>query len=529
MQSDSGKDKHYRTAILFTLAAILILVAAAVVRSVNLQRFPMQVHNDESAMVIHGFRPMYQDPNSSILAGVSFAGHPNFGYWLSSLSSLLFGEETLWSLRIGSAIIGSLSLLFFGLFVINAFGRRTGLLFLLFASAFHIHFHFSRTGFHYIHAVFFTGLISWAFLMCVRSASLVWALVTGMFMGLGALVYPATHVLPAAMAVAWFFGKIDAPLLAPTVWHRFGRFAKLVGAFLLGLGATLGPQAVFAISHGFLGRLNATFLLHPHNIKHLSNELGTEFPTTGAVIWLNLHRTLRYFYRSDSGEQYHFSQNPLPTWGSALAIIGLLILLRRCLKRDPFALFVASVGLFTVLGSTLMIEANFSPHLILFSLLIPLAIAVGWDFALSLARARNVAVASILSALIALAWTDWNWKFYLDVVDPTKSRLTDTENWLLQLPIDTTKVTRLVNLSGRDINWAESYFELVYPAAEGIRDQSGDPAPKALRMVSTKTGPVVFVINRNEADVVQQELTKAGQRIQRFAFQGQRVDFLWVE
>lgn len=514
----------------FLCAFVLLISAAAAVRLVGLSTFPMQLHNDESAIVIHGYKPVLENPKGIFLYGTSFSGHPNFGYLLSGIATMVTGEYSRLMVRISSAAFGVLSLLMFALFVNRAWGRAASLTFLAFAATYHFHVHFSRTGFTYIHASLFMGIVSYLFARSLQTASFVWTGVLGVTMGFGALVYPATQVIPLAMVGAVLIGVIPAPSLAPSVWRHPLRTIALAGVFFAGCVVSFGPQALYSYSQGsFNSRLQQTFILHSHNVKHLAPQMGDIPVTVPGVLYFNLMRTLRFFYSSDTGEQYNFVENPLPLWGDALMVIGLLVLLYRALQRDVFSIFVLLVATLTIVASALMIEANFSPHLVLFTLITPLLCSLGFQMVLKAMRVQRVAFVFIATVCVTLAWANWNWGYYNKMMDPYRSRLNDTENWLFNLPIGSSQVKQLVNLSKRDFHFDESYYELIFPAAHGSTVPGEQGTAPVDAFLAKNQCPCIFIVDVARGPSWEDHLIKGGRKVSRFDYTRQPVSFLHVE
>jgi hypothetical protein len=349
-------------------------------------------------------------------------------------------------------------------------------------------------------------------------------------MGFGALVYPATQVLPFAMITAIFLGVMPAPSMAPSVWRHPLRTLGLAGTFLIGLAISFGPQAVYSYSQGsFNSRLQHTFILHTHNVKHLAPQMGDIPVNVPGVIYFNLLRTLRFFYASDTGEQYNFLENPLPVWGTALMVLGLLVLVWRSFKRDVYAIYILVAALLTLAASALMIEANFSPHLILFTLFTPLMCALGLQTMLQFVRIKGVALTALSTVCVMLAWTHWNWSYYKRIMDPYRSRLNDTENWLFNLPIDAPQVKHLVNCSKRDFRFDESYYQLTFPGARGTKvpgDQGTAPVDTLMAKVQC---PCIVIVDVAQGASWEEHLSKSGRRVSRFEYTRQPVSFLHVE
>ncbi len=527
VQNDScTSQKRWRLAV--GCAVIVLLIASGLIRSLYLTHFPMQIHNDEASTVARGYRLVDHWTLYTILSGSAFGGHPSFGFWLASLPTQLTGEDSVWTLRISSAVTGTLSLLFFWLFVKRGFGSRMAILFLLFATPFHLHVHYSRTGFIYIHAVLLAGLISWAFAMFVTSTSARAAFFTGLTMGLGMLVYPATQVLPISMVVAVVLGVMPSTAKASVLWKSPKLFLGLILSGILGLLVSFGPQLFYIYYNGFLSRLGSTFILQPHNIKHLSSMMKEPSTAPIDIIWFNILQTAKFFYASDSGEQYNFIESPIPWWMAPIVIAGLLTILFRALKREVLPLYLTSIAALTFIASVLMVEGNFSPHLILFSLLIPFALAAGADLIFFKLPKRFAFLGVVTLLAVGAVWAQWNWHYYLRVVNPLRSRITNTETWLVNLPIDTAAVTHLIDLSNHRLNLEESTIALVFPRAAGFAGSPEKPIETVPKVLAERGVPAVILVDLAHGAAVEKVLTDAGRTVQRFEYPRLTVSFLYV-
>jgi hypothetical protein len=128
-----------------------------------------------------------------------------------------------------------------------------------------------------------------------------------------------------------------------------------------------------------------------------------------------------------------------------------------------------------------------------------------------------------------LAWAHWNWGYYQKMMDPYRSRLNDTENWLFNLPIGSSQVKQLVNLSKRDFHFDESYYELTFPSARGSRlpgDQGTAPVDAFL---GKNQCPCILIVDVAQGSSWEDYLTKTGRRVSRFDYTRQPVSFLHVE
>ena len=487
---------------------IILIVGCAAVRILFLQHFPRQIHNDESAtgMAIAAF----MSPDGPwALKGSSFGGHPNFGFWLSSIPSQLTGVITLWNIRLAGAAIGLLSILFFSCAVRDGIGRGTSLLFLLFALPFHLHVHYSRTAYAYNHALFAAGLFFWVVVRLVKFPSRLNATLAGIGVGACLLVYSAAHVLPIALA-----GTLIILFMFPPRSLNVARFPfpRISWGWLCALGGftlIFGLQLHEWITLGYQSRATSQFVLSPGSRKHLELSIGhslTDFEICLNSFW----NTLKFFYLEDSSGQYSFRGAPLDTLGEILACGGLAVLLYRAIARDFISLMVIVSAILTIAGSMLMVEANFSPHLVLFALFIPLACAVGLEAALRPLARNHIYVAAIIVVPIGCWWAWWNYHYYNEnMARNSRGR----HVWLLNLPIQTFSVRSISNFTSEGEPFGESFFQLVYPNSK----RTFSPASTAQEAFATfKTNrtsglcPCLLLIDDSQASEFTQTLKNAG-------------------
>lgn len=524
-----GQNVEKRVGRLAAIAFIILVVFGVIVRGAYLSHFPMQVHNDESSSVVDGVAQFVAGNGGWALYGTAFGGHPNLGYWLTAIPGRILGDLSLSSSRLGSTLSGSLSLIVFGLFVWQAWGRRAALFFLVFGVPFHLHVHYSRTAFPYIHAVLFAGIVSLAFARFVHTPSAPRALAVGIAVGIGALVYPATHVLPFAIMAAVVLGILPLFVKERGVGQGLKRGGVLSLVFVVGVLLAMGPQLFHMYNHGYSSRLRQTFIFHPHNIAHLTPLTGDQNVTLPGIAWFSLKSTSKFFYKADSGEQYNYDQAPLPLWAYVLATVGALALVVRCLKLEPHSLFIVATAVMTVVTSALMVEANFSPHLVLFSLIIPLCMAVGWDRMCRFSRLKNVWVLTILTIGLGVLWGEWNWRFYNATMSPERSRIAQPQNYLLDLPIDYRGMKYILNTSATGLSEGESYYQLIYPNAAQFK-ASATTTPEEILVLLEKQGcPCVIAEDPVEVERLSTFLTQNGKRVEVFRYPKMPVEYLVVD
>lgn len=516
MQKHSDKElrrfpnttpRDTRAPIFATLFALFILLGA-VIRIPYLTHYPPQLHNDEAASAI-GITT-FAEPNSGwALYGSGWAGHPNLNYWLSSLPTKVTGELSTWSIRFATAVEGVFSLLFFGLAIANVYGRRASLFFLLFAVPFHLHVHYSRTGFIYNHATLCIALVTWALARVVRTPTARNFLLLGILTGLSVLVYPATHVLAPAMIGA----AIIQRLLTSAAPRAFLRELRLtisnILCALIGFTVAAGPQIYFWITQNYESRARSQLIFLPGPRKHIEYSLGRP-ATDWDLILFNLKHTLLFFWAGDKAAQYGYTGAPLGPIMSWIAVIGTLVLLYRAARQDLISLYVLLSSIATIIGSVLMVEGSFSPHLIIFALLMPLACAVACDVAWKCVRVKHPLIVAPCMLAVGAWWAHWNFWFYeTNVQRWNLYRVT----YILNLPIETRKIKTVLSLTNTPESLGESFYLLTFPNA--TRTALAPPQDDAAVILEhgIKTGfPVLAVIELDREASVVEKLTVASHK-----------------
>jgi hypothetical protein len=492
----------------FCLAFAALIAVSAAVRLPYLTHYPPQVHNDESATGIY-LKEFLASGNWAIY-GTTWA-HPNLNFWLSSIPTKVTGEISVWTIRVACAIEGIISLIFFGLAVKKLLGPRTSLFFLLIASVFHLHAHYSRTGFIYNHAVFFISIITLIYAhVRARPTRSLWILL-GVAIGLSILVYPATQLLPFALIGAELTTRVF-----PNPRNLFNIRRANIKNFLwvvFGTFAALGPHIHFWVTKGFESRVRSQFFLLPAQRAHLESVMGRPGSAL-EVFWFNMKSTARFFYSSDHAVQYGFFNPPLAPIMAAAAVLGVLVMIYKALRGNHFCHFVLLASIGTFLCSALLVEGSFSPHLIIFGLYLPLFCAVGFDSAWRVTRIQTPLIIAPVMLALGAWWADWNFHFYQEnVVRWNRYRVT----YILNLPIETTRVKSLISLSALPEQMGESFYSLVFPnASKNILTPSSDDAETILRVGSDSGFPALAVINSDREQAVVAKLKSAGKAVTTF-------------
>ena len=521
---DSGSTSHNggsrREALAWSFIGVLIALAVFL-RVVTLEQFPSFIHNDEAAAAVYISPPfMGTNPDSPMWGFNNYGRHANFGAWLTSLSVKFFGGPTLWAIRMGSAVCGVLSIVFSVLFIRKWLGFQTAFFFLAAIVPFHLHVFYSRTGFPYIQAATFSALVSYLFARMVKVPSVKNGVLLGVGMGFALMVYSATLVLPAAVVAGLLALFSSSAIKQPPLSKHVKEAAVWGGALLVGIMLSMGQHLYHISQIGFSSRLDSQSILH-----RIPLEQRGGFLSHLDVVWASLQRTVWFFYYSDSAGQYGYLGRPLEMCSYALAILGLLALLYRCCRLDPNAIYVVVIGIATIVGSSLMVEANFSPHLIVFSLLIPLACAMGASALCQVVRLKSLVASGIISVLLLIPWTIWNGAF----ISSREQRKLNLDTFVLHLPIDRSSIKTTSNYTPFYGDLRESFYKLQYPNARPIKVEIGDIPQQVAELDSTQACPCLAIVTRVTSDAVSQKLTERTRKFTKFQIPRSDADVFVIE
>lgn len=512
--------------VFFTWAMIVALFVIGVfVRVYDLEGLPRHIHNDESATAIYIAPPFFQDPPDPIMWGQNnFGGHGNFGAWLASLSLRAFGGKTLWAIRMGSMVCGVLSIFFGALFVRTWLGLRAMLFFLVGVVPFHLHVHFSRTGFIYIQAVLFIALVAFCFGRFARRPSILNSALLGIATGLSLMVYSATYVFGGVVPLG-----VLAVLCSQTARERLQpnsliQSCGIVAALSIGLTVSFGQFVYHARTDGFSSRLEQQSIFREEVRREVSANLGR------GVSFLEVAKehfatTLSFFWVGDRSVQYGIVCNPLSMIPTVILLLGLMILLFRCFKLDPAAIFVGGLAGATLVGSSFMVERNFAPHLVAFGLILPMVSALALETLCRVGRVRSSVAGMIVAIGLFIPWAHWNYELYTQF-DREKRNL---DVFTLHLPIQRESVKRIVNYSHLTMDLAESFYMLRYPNARRAATPDADVQTELTSLIGGGECPCIAVISADHYSGVPQLIEASQRSFREFSFGQNEVKIVYIQ
>ena len=248
----------------FAAAAVILFVLAFAIRLWGgIDRIPGWVEVDEAATGIAGRMSLAEGPRA--LFEFWDMGMPRIALFVSQVAAWPFGEG-LRGLRLGSALMGSLSVVLLFDFGRRVVGGGTAFLAGLLLAVNHVYVHWSRVGQVYIETPFFASLVLALLLRVLTGGSFLALTGAGIALGIGAATYQPTEILPAL---------VGAMLLGWAIILRWP--AKRVWAVLAFLGAvavlTCAPMAATVLRMDLevvFQRIPTVSLLRPEGFRELT-------------------------------------------------------------------------------------------------------------------------------------------------------------------------------------------------------------------------------------------------------------------
>lgn len=180
-------------------ALFVIMLAALLLRTVNLSTFPEGFHGDEAVVGLEAQRILsdgYIGPYSPYAAG-----QPTGPMYLTAVSVRIFGN-TVFAVRIVPALLGTLTVLALYVVLRRNLGIRVALIGSAVLAVMSWHIHFARIGFPLEAWPLLAVLVVGAVLEAMRNSDWRWWAVAGGLTGSGIYIYNAHPLLAAAVLLS---------------------------------------------------------------------------------------------------------------------------------------------------------------------------------------------------------------------------------------------------------------------------------------------------------------------------------------
>ena len=325
----------------------LIVIAAFIIRILDIELFPYSFNNDEGSV---------GSSANCILLGycknfftVGWAAQPRLAYLAYAISIGIFGKTAL-AVRLVSVVTGTLSVLVVYLLAREIFGKKVAWLAAILLTTLPIHVHFSRMGVDNIIDSLTTPLMLWLLLRGIKRSSRLCFLAAGILTGLCFYTYPGSLLAPAfGIGALGLFALRTRGFLRANLGNAipFALIAAVVIIPLLGYYATHSDM--------FMARMKRDGIFQNNNLELAMQKSGKNATET---ILQQLSKASFVYIATDAPSNFFNSpQAYLPPFEAVLFVLGLAYIAWRI--KDPRCLMLL-IWFWTVVivGSAL---TNFPP------------------------------------------------------------------------------------------------------------------------------------------------------------------------
>lgn len=479
-----------------------LLLLGFFLRTYRLFEYPIEIHNDEASVGIFASRWVGAKTFPYVF-GAAWAGLPEISYIVSGLSMMILGES-LWALRMGSAVFGTLSLLGAYLLFRLLFGRGTALIALSLLVPFHWHIHISRTGHHYIQAAFVFPWGLYLYLKGIAEKRTKLVILASLFTGFSVHMYFAARVLPVIQGAIALFLLAKEPREWRWLLKSYAVFAFVFFLFLL-------PSIYYFANNQweFEVRTKAVSIFNEAAATHIHGYVGSSSPLDIARYQL-VNAFGIFFFRGDSSLQYGRLSPFLNPALHLPFVAGFILAIRNFWSVRWFTILSAFL-LTVLLGGALTIDPPFSPRLSTLPPLILIFPAAFLAFILAKFPAKLTELAVSL-AIVAVGISDLYWykTKYLD------ARLGQRRDQIVRIIDENPSIATVVNLFPEKEVWHYESYQFLAPNREFL-EAYGYPIG-SLKNVISKAKSALIVSPDPIGNLGPSEVSGFTQHPQRFYF-----------
>ena len=388
------------------LVVTLIVLAAFVIRIVDVELHPYAFNNDEGQMG-SGATCILQGYCRNFFA-LAWAAQPELAYLPYAISIGIFGKTAL-AVRLISVITGTLSVLAVYLFAREIFDKKVAWIAAVLLATLPVHVHFSRMGVDNIIDSLTTPLMLWLLLRGARHSSRLSFLAAGILAGLCFYTYPGSLLAPT-------FGILALGIYALRTRGFLRAQARHLVPFALAATILITPILGYYVSHPdlFMARMKTEGILQPDNLQ-------TEMQKNGKnVADLMMQQfSLSSFVYIATPAPYRFFNSPkayLPPFEALFFMLGMSYAIWRI--KDPRCLMLL-IWFWTVviLGSVLTISPPSNQRLLMsmpaVTILAALSLAkIAGVFAQIGPRTIRFAPVLLLGAILLIGYINIHFYFY---------------------------------------------------------------------------------------------------------------------
>jgi hypothetical protein len=395
------------------LAALLgLALLALLARVVLVQSIPQNFGGDEGEMGLMARAVLRGEVRDPFITG--WLSHPTLWFFMQALSLRMFGD-TVFGLRMLSALIGAATVPALYVFARPLYGRTIALAGAALLASYHFHIHFSRLGVNNIVDPLIALLAFAAFFHGYRTRSLFSFALAGVLLGVGQHFYMGGRLMPILLLALLLH---QALLDRPQLWRARWGLGLLAIGFVLGFG----PLLRFFLTHrdDFAARLAMVGIFQ--------TDWFDQQRAQGLSIFTILLNQVRdafgaFIFQPDRSAWYDPKMPLLDRTSAVLFVFGMAIGLTRW-RRLELALLPAWIVGAAIFGGVLLKNSPESPRFVTTAPALCLLIALGIErlaalllWALPLGRRAAYGIGGAAVLLLAL----WNLNFYFREYTPRRT------------------------------------------------------------------------------------------------------------
>ncbi len=403
LESVKAWFKANRAELLFVT---LIVLAAFVIRIVDIELHPYAFNNDEGQMG-SGATCILQGNCRNFFA-LAWAAQPELAYLPYAISIGIFGKTAL-AVRLISVITGTLSVLTVYLLAREIFDKKVAWIAAVLLATLPIHVHFSRMGVDNIIDSLTTPLMLWLLLRGARRSSRLSFLAAEIIAGLCLYTYPGSLLAPA-------FGILALGLYALRTRGFLRAQARHLVPFALAATIIIIPILGYYASHPnlFMARMKTEDILQPDNLQKEMQKSGKK-----PVELMEQQFALSSFVYIATPAPLNFFNSPkayLPPFEALFFMFGMAYAIWRI--KDPRCLLLL-VWFWTVviLGSVLTISPPSNQRLLMSMPAVTILAALSMTkivgvFAQVGSRTTRFAPVLLLGMILLIGYSNIDFYFY---------------------------------------------------------------------------------------------------------------------
>ncbi|MGE5642426.1 MAG: ArnT family glycosyltransferase [Byssovorax cruenta] len=309
---------------------LVVLLLALLLRTIDLSSHPYPWSGDEASIGMEAIRMLNGEVSN--LFDTGWSSQPNWSFVPTALMEILFGKSII-AIRMVSALVGTLAVLFVYLAGRELFNPMVGLMAGSFLATLPYHVHFSRVGVHNIVDSLFSSLMFWLIARGIKKDDARYYYTAGAVAGLSIYTYAGTRLVLILAGVTFLFLMVRQRKYLPTHWRHLLWFAA-------GAAISAAPQAAFFARHPdiFMGRFGQEGIF-------LNGWLAGQVALTGKsaleILFNQFARTALVFIASAAPGNFFNSPQPyLTVIGSILFLAGMAYAIAYVLEPRYFILLL---------------------------------------------------------------------------------------------------------------------------------------------------------------------------------------------